>query len=814
MLRQPDGKYVISGNFTRVNGTARPQLARINADGTLDPTFVAVPVQPSPELVRLLPSGRTLLFGPGTLTVGGQSFRNLVQLNSDGTLGPALATGTGSTGPPKVVAVQADGKILLGGTFTAFNGVASSYFVRLNADGSVDTQFTANMGAGFAGEVKTMVVQPDGKIVVGGRFQDFNGTGRQRLVRLNANGSYDNSFVPAINLTAAGANVWVAHLALDPRNNDVLVEGPQMIPLSGGFFQPLFRLTSTGAQVTQFAPGTGQSSCYLNEYSGNDQMIVDSKGRVLLGSCFEKYMGSTAAVANTSLIRLLTDGTIDPQSPTGATLLGAINTVVVEPDDRIVVAGNLKNAFTQVGGASLVRLTSNAQPDPTFQPALITPGYVARILRQSDGKLLVAGRFTSIGGQAASNLVRLQADGSRDASFAADPNYTVESLEQQPDGRLLIGGRFTAIGSNKAVGVARLQSSGIFDPSFNADLANNTAISVHNVRAIAVQADGKVLIGGISVVAPAIGVSNLHRLLPNGRVDEAYGNNLNSNAKQAQILCLKLLPDGRAYVGGVYSASNGSRYTAPALVRLTTDGRPDPTFVLPTSLTESSVLDVLPLANGQVVAAGRFSTYNGADRANMVRLNADGTVDTGFDAHLAGDELSFVVQQPNIRLLIGSSSNIQANGVAQGMLARLLPNGALDASFAASATLVDGPVYSAVLQPTGEIVVGGQFSRIAGQARWSLARLNAPQVLMAKQSVTAAATKAWPIPAHDQLYLSLDAASTPSHVQLLDAMGRVVLTQRVTKIELALPVQHLRPGMYLLRVNYVNGPVTRRIIVE
>ncbi len=110
---------------------------------------------------------------------------------SDGTLDTSFSTkaGTGFNGNVESVAVQTDGKIVIGGSFTAVNGVTSNRIARLNADGSVDTAFSANLGAGPSDDVKSVAVQSDGKIVIGGWFTAVNGTPSARIARLNNNGT-------------------------------------------------------------------------------------------------------------------------------------------------------------------------------------------------------------------------------------------------------------------------------------------------------------------------------------------------------------------------------------------------------------------------------------------------------------------------------------------------------------------------------------------------------------------------------------------------------------------------------------------------
>ena len=163
---QPDGKILIGGNFTTYNGTGRNSIARLNADGSLDTTF-----------------------DPGT---GADNY----------VLG---------------LAIQSDGKILIGGAFTTYNGTGRNSIARLNADGSLDTSF--DPGAGANGFGYALAIQADGKILIGGDFTSYDGTGRNRIARLNADGSLDTSFDPG-----TGADNYPVALAIQP-DGKILIGG-------------------------------------------------------------------------------------------------------------------------------------------------------------------------------------------------------------------------------------------------------------------------------------------------------------------------------------------------------------------------------------------------------------------------------------------------------------------------------------------------------------------------------------------------------------------------------------------------------------
>jgi uncharacterized delta-60 repeat protein len=158
IAEQPDGKILIGGDFTIYNGAPRNRIARLNSDGSLDAGF-----------------------NPGS----------------------------GANNDVRAMAVQPDGKILIGGWFTIYNGAPRNYMARLNSDGSLDTGFDPGSGANEF--LYVVALQPDGKILIGGEFTIYNGAPRNYIARLNSDGSLDTSFDPG-----SGANEWVWAMAVQP----------------------------------------------------------------------------------------------------------------------------------------------------------------------------------------------------------------------------------------------------------------------------------------------------------------------------------------------------------------------------------------------------------------------------------------------------------------------------------------------------------------------------------------------------------------------------------------------------------------------
>lgn len=191
MALQADGKIVGGGAFSNVAGQLRQGIARLNADGSFDPTF-RVNFTPTNVLIgntsvvvqadgKIVFSGN---FHDAYGQIDGQSRNGIARVNSDGSLDATFIT-TSATCAGTRIAVQPEGKVI-----TNCGGGAG--ISRLNANGTLDTSF--NVGSGANGSVDAVVLQADGKILVGGQFTAFNGQTRNGLARLNANGSLDAAF--------------------------------------------------------------------------------------------------------------------------------------------------------------------------------------------------------------------------------------------------------------------------------------------------------------------------------------------------------------------------------------------------------------------------------------------------------------------------------------------------------------------------------------------------------------------------------------------------------------------------------------------
>ena len=251
--------------------------------------------------------------------------------------------GTGANAPVTPIVVQSDGKILLGGGFTTWNGVTVNRIVRLNSDGTRDTAFTTNTGTGANDDLNAIAVQSNGQILVGGNFTTWNGVTVNRIVRLNANGTRDTAFTTN---TGTGANSTV---------NSIVVQPDGKILLGGGFttwngvtVNRIVRLNSDGTRDTAFTTNTGTGA-----NNTANRVAVQSNGQILLGGLLTTWNGVTV----NRIVRLNSDGTRDTAftTNTGTAANNRVESIAVQSDGKILLGGFL-TTWNDVTVGRVVRL--------------------------------------------------------------------------------------------------------------------------------------------------------------------------------------------------------------------------------------------------------------------------------------------------------------------------------------------------------------------------------------------------------------------------------------------------------------------------
>ena len=285
-LVQTSGKIVVGGIFTDFNTNTRNRLARVDSDGIEDTAFYTNLGSAFDGEVYALAanSNEDIFVGGGFTNFNSNGIAGLAKLDVDGNqnVGFNANLGSGFTGGAiSAIEVQSDGKILVGGTFNALGNTTRYNLVRLNADGTVDTSFYSNYdtSGGVNGAVRSIKVQSDGNILVGGDFNEFNGIQRNRLIRLNSDGTEDTTFYTNIG-TAFDAPVRSIQVQLDQK----ILVGGDFVNFNGTTRNYIVRLNSDGTENTAFYSllGTAFDATVFS-------MSTDSSGNIAIGGAFTNY---------------------------------------------------------------------------------------------------------------------------------------------------------------------------------------------------------------------------------------------------------------------------------------------------------------------------------------------------------------------------------------------------------------------------------------------------------------------------------------------------------------------------------------------
>jgi uncharacterized delta-60 repeat protein len=672
-----DGRWLIGGNFPGINGHASRYLARLLPNGDVDSTYDAPAALTQPvQVFTVLSTGKIMVGTRSSDSYYSTPSSLALRLLADGTPDTSFAPLSG-TGRVNAFAEDANGALYIGGDFTADlyqclvrvtasgdidaqftsalasnaavrsaavwgNGVvvglaARTYYgdsglvplQRLTSSGARDTSWNPTLGNGSAWNTPTVtdvLATSAGKLMVVGSFSTVNGSSRAGVAQFNSDGTLDTTFVPAAGVT--------------------LSKSPQVTELTSGgcvvFGAQLFSGTYGGASAVQYnSDGTVAHTYELGTSDTCEILAVfpsgEAVGRGNINSGNYWYYGYSDRLP--ALLEFNSSGVVSGGLSFEVDATASVTCVAALPDGRLIVGGE----FTEVDGASrlkVVRLLPGGGVDPTFAPTVLGASYygssgLSTIVVQSDGRIIIGGSFSLFNGIVRNNLVRLNADGSVDGAYNPAPNGTVTSLALDTSGRLLVAGSYSTIGGGAASSLARLGVDGALDPTFT------LAVPANSVASVVTMPSGKIL---CSVAANT--KAGIKRLNPDGSLDLAF------EASSANAGEIALLPDGR--VAAVMNGYGNLRV-------YTTSGTSDSTFHavfgMP-SYYSSYVRHVFAQSNGRIVVTGSFSAVNGAARTGVVRLRADGSVDTSFfpgSGPWAVDTIAAIAQQPDGSLVFGGS---------------------------------------------------------------------------------------------------------------------------------------------------------------
>ena len=333
------------------------------------------------------------------------------------------------------VAVQPDGKIIVGGDFDQVNFANRGVIARFNPDGSLDPGFNTPIGHNADPQIYSTVydiaVQPDGRILVAGEFNV--GTARKYLVRLNSDGSLDPTF-------NANVNALIYRVVVQP-DGRIIIGSNSLQTVDGVWVNYLARLNPDGSLETPLG-ATGGAGL------GVFAIALQPDGKIVVGGSFY-------------LIRLNADGTFDPSFLPPDVSLVTVYAVAVQRDGKVLYGGSRSYSG---GGPFLYRANADGTPDTTFTPVVQFGSVIWTIVVEPDGHILIGGEFGRVNGVNRGNYARLRSDGTLDG-FLPEPydgaEWNVEDIAIEPSGHVIIVGSFqyfydAVLPNEYRTGIARL----------------------------------------------------------------------------------------------------------------------------------------------------------------------------------------------------------------------------------------------------------------------------------------------------------------------------------------------------------------------
>jgi len=719
---QPDGKIIVWGGPVAADGLAKGQVARLNADGTVDTTFTYCGC----HFITLV---NVEVQSDGKILVGGKnglSQAKVVRLNSDGStdnsFNSAIPVISGTTAQARLWNIQSDGKIFIEKEMHYNFGASVHSIYRLNADGSLDSGFTpiglpsggtttvgwitdflilpdgrfmyttvtngpngqsaalkrknadgtadatweeptfnGTIGIGSVIRANGLDLQTDGAVIVGGKFGGVNGTSKPNVVRILPAGNVDLTFTgPAAFLSAGMPRVL--------QNGQIVITAVT----DAGNQSKFYRLNSDGSLDASLAGsrgiGAAKFGALLDGGFAPPNSITNVQNRYTLDSMERILFFGTSDQPSQRYFRLNSDGSEDSSFGPNTGDFGDVYALARQADGKVIIAGDFAQ-MNAVGRLRIARVNINGTLDPSFNPGTGFNVKPDAMLVQPDGKIIAIGSFTSYNNISRPVIARLNPDGSLDASYTPILSSTAQGMVLQPDGKLVLAGNFSSVNSTARTGVARLNSDGSLDTAFN------PVIGSANINSVTLQADGRITIAGSFSGVNGFNRVNLARLNSDGSLDQT----LNIGSSFGAIRSAWQQPDGKYLV----VISDSSEAT---LSRRNTDGSADGTFTLAKfrydpSTSESRINTLILQSNGKILVGGNFFTINSSvNRYYFVRLNANGSLDNSYVQNDPNGEVRTSVGQPDGKVIIGGDF-YAVESVPRAGVARIITGEASRAAF-------------------------------------------------------------------------------------------------------------------------------------
>lgn len=802
-LQQDNNKIILAGSFNKYNGINANGIVRLNMDGSADSNFRSgTGFDKSPASLIVQPDNRIVLSGDFT-TYNDTTTNYIVRLQENGGIDSTFLKGSGFDKSPTCMEIQPDGKIIVAGTFDTYNGDTVKRIIRLNNNGTIDNTFNAfDTTYTRAGK---FVLQNDGKIIIA-----FDGIGGLYLLRLNADGSRDNTYGGLVDVGAF--QIPVVECLKIQTDGKLLIAGGLLEGMSPGSFL-LTRILPSGEPDTTFNMPFKHRDGWIYTLS------LQSDNKIIVGG--KDY--STENCSYNLFTRLNEDGSIDNSFNRSGSPLEHISTLsnngcqttyttCIQPDGKIIAGGrfqeiNFYNAY------SISRINTDGAIDVSFNKTTGVNGNIISSAIQADGKIIIGGYFSAVQYESRSHIARLLEDGTIDNTFnpGTGTNGPVYAITLQPDGKVIIAGEFTQYNNQPLAGLIRLNSNGTLDPSFSVGTGADNLI-----YSLQLQKDGKLIIGGSFSNVNGVARLNIARLNTDGSLDNGFMSPLLifKPYERSAVFSSLILPSGKILIGGYFNAFN-DKTKREHLIRVNTDGTLDTTF---RGIGQRYIRCIAAQTDGKIIAgAGISDPWNLKKPAgSLYRYNENGSIDTTFKKAYGIDDrlnaIRSVTVLPSGKILVGGEfGNLLFDGKTKPYLVLIDSIGQVDTTFNIAP---NGPVYTTQLVSSRKVLIAGDFNTFVNIPRNNIARLILPIEIptnVKKEFSKDSNFSVYPNPTNTSI--NIENLKVGASMIIRNICGATVYNEQINNSKLTLNVSNYTNGIYFITVTDKDHSFTKRLVV-
>jgi uncharacterized delta-60 repeat protein len=695
-----------------------PKILNINFTGVTKVNNVSGSTINNLDNVTFNNDNKTLLIG-GNFKFCYLASNNLARIFTGGTQDTTLNTSVGfafisNSVRTNCIEFADNNSMYIGGHFGTYNGVTSKGIIKITSGGTQDTSFVFSLTDGTP-EVFDIKKQTDNKILVGGNFTSYSGGTINRLIRVNTNGTVDNTFS-----IGTGFDNVVRTIAIDSVGK--IYVGGDFTSYSGVSANRIIKLNTDGTIDYSFTGGTGFDNTVYS-------IKIDSLGGIYVGGNFTSYSSQT----NNRIIKLSSGGTKDVTFDNTTGFNGNVRNIKIDSSDKLYVIGEF-STYKGSSNTRMIKLNADGSKDTSFDNTT-SGGFstnnnslMSGIEIDSDGRIYVGGTFTTYRGVFESSMIKLNTDGTKDTNFQnigsiVGNGQVVRAIRLDSAGNIIICGDFNSYKQPHGLGSLK-KYDGSISYDFNPNYGYNVSVSLISLTSnvLLKYTGGTIYVGGYFENYMLTGTPYNYRSIALSGLDSGGTPNVSVDVNTgANSIINQIRKDS---IGGIYLLGQFTTYKSvavPRFVKINYDASIDNTFVR-TGLPASGVSDIAFDTSNNLFLLGTFTTFSAQTNNRIVKVLPTGYKDTSFETGTGfnGTTNTAAVDSSGKVYVVGSFTTY--SGISANRIVRLNSNGSFDNSFNFGSGFNTDPRYINIYND--KIYIAGPFTTYNGLTCPGIVRLN------------------------------------------------------------------------------------------